>query len=260
MLAVEALMPNRPDFVLSGIDHGQNMGEDVLYSGTVAAAMEGLSLGIPSVAISFAGGDLRADVSMLSDQDRAVAESPATRLFVAAVPCAHAAEHQHAAAPRERHYWCSADPTWEESLFGFSEADAGSLGAADLLDRWRLDRLSQEKDIGFSRDSGWLHISHSSTPGPHPSRNARFGGDVVAAPIENEQRGPRRRLVELLQQQGIRDLAVLNAIDRIPGTCSCRLAFGTALTKIRRFRSGTARRFAAVHSRPLAGAAEAQGK
>src|SRR4026208_1465680 len=68
MLAVEALLPERPDFVLSGINHGQNMGEDGLYSGTVAAAMEGLSLGIPSVAISFAGGDLRADVSMLKDQ------------------------------------------------------------------------------------------------------------------------------------------------------------------------------------------------
>src|SRR5881397_364401 len=68
MLAVEALMPERPDFVLSGINHGQNMGEDVLYSGTVAAAMEGLALGIPSIAISFAGGDLRADVSMLRDQ------------------------------------------------------------------------------------------------------------------------------------------------------------------------------------------------
>ena len=58
-------MPERPDFVLSGINHGQNMGEDVLYSGTVAAAMEGLALGIPSIAISFAGGDLRADVSQL---------------------------------------------------------------------------------------------------------------------------------------------------------------------------------------------------
>ena len=68
MLAVEALMPDRPDFVLSGINHGQNMGEDVLYSGTVAAAMEGLALGIPSIAISFAGGDLRADVSMLDGQ------------------------------------------------------------------------------------------------------------------------------------------------------------------------------------------------
>ena len=68
MLAVEALMPERPDFVLSGINHGQNMGEDVLYSGTVAAAMEGLSLGIPSIAVSFAGGDLRADVSQLRGQ------------------------------------------------------------------------------------------------------------------------------------------------------------------------------------------------
>jgi 5'-nucleotidase len=68
MLAVEALMPERPDFVLSGINHGQNMGEDVLYSGTVAAAMEGLALGVPSIAISFAGGDLRADVSQLKQQ------------------------------------------------------------------------------------------------------------------------------------------------------------------------------------------------
>jgi 5'-nucleotidase len=45
MLAIEALMPRRPDFVLSGVNHGPNMGEDVLYSGTVAAAMEGLALG-----------------------------------------------------------------------------------------------------------------------------------------------------------------------------------------------------------------------
>jgi 5'-nucleotidase len=68
MLGVEALMPERPAWVLSGVNHGQNMGEDVLYSGTVAAAMEGLALGIPSVAISFAGGDLRADVGQLRGQ------------------------------------------------------------------------------------------------------------------------------------------------------------------------------------------------
>src|SRR5687768_3192968 len=68
MIAVEALLPERPDFVLSGINHGQNMGEDVLYSGTVAAAMEGLALGVPSIAISFAGGDLRADVTQLKQQ------------------------------------------------------------------------------------------------------------------------------------------------------------------------------------------------
>jgi 5'-nucleotidase len=68
MLAVEQLMPNRPDFVLSGINHGPNMGEDVLYSGTVAAAMEGLALGVPSIAISFAGRDtLGAKESLLEE-------------------------------------------------------------------------------------------------------------------------------------------------------------------------------------------------
>lgn len=61
MLACEALLEERPDFVISGINHGPNMGEDVLYSGTVAAAMEGLALGIPAIALSFAGSVLRAD-------------------------------------------------------------------------------------------------------------------------------------------------------------------------------------------------------
>jgi 5'-nucleotidase len=57
MLALETLMPERPDFVFSGVNHGPNMGEDVLYSGTVAAAMEGVMLGVPGVAVSFAGSD-----------------------------------------------------------------------------------------------------------------------------------------------------------------------------------------------------------
>ncbi len=55
LLALGTLMPDRPSFVFSGVNHGPNMGEDVLYSGTVAAAMEGVTLGVPSVAISFAG-------------------------------------------------------------------------------------------------------------------------------------------------------------------------------------------------------------
>jgi 5'-nucleotidase len=57
LLALGALAPERPDFVVSGINHGPNMGEDVLYSGTVAAAMEGLAFGIPGVAVSYAGTD-----------------------------------------------------------------------------------------------------------------------------------------------------------------------------------------------------------
>lgn len=55
LIALNQLLPAPPDFVLSGVNHGPNMGEDVLYSGTVAAAMEGTILGIPSIAFSFAG-------------------------------------------------------------------------------------------------------------------------------------------------------------------------------------------------------------
>jgi len=58
LLALELLLETRPDFVFSGVNHGPNMGEDVLYSGTVAAAMEGLSAGVPGIAVSFAGDDM----------------------------------------------------------------------------------------------------------------------------------------------------------------------------------------------------------
>lgn len=56
-LAVGELLGRRPDIVLSGVNHGPNMGEDVLYSGTVAGAMEATMLGIPAVAFSYAGRD-----------------------------------------------------------------------------------------------------------------------------------------------------------------------------------------------------------
>ena len=54
-LALHALLDRRPDAVLSGINHGPNLGTDVLYSGTVSAAMEGAIEGIPSIAMSLVG-------------------------------------------------------------------------------------------------------------------------------------------------------------------------------------------------------------
>ncbi|HZK25495.1 MAG TPA: 5'/3'-nucleotidase SurE [Oscillospiraceae bacterium] len=53
-LAVEALLPHKPDLVISGINRGANLGTDVLYSGTVSAAIEGVVLGIPAIAVSLA--------------------------------------------------------------------------------------------------------------------------------------------------------------------------------------------------------------
>ncbi|GMR20301.1 MAG: 5'/3'-nucleotidase SurE [Gammaproteobacteria bacterium] len=54
-LAITGLMPEEPDMVISGINRGANLGDDVLYSGTVAAAMEGRFLGLPAIAISLTG-------------------------------------------------------------------------------------------------------------------------------------------------------------------------------------------------------------
>ena len=51
-IAVTGLLDHKPDVVLSGINDGANMGDDTIYSGTVAAATEGFLLGIPSIAIS----------------------------------------------------------------------------------------------------------------------------------------------------------------------------------------------------------------
>ncbi|HEU0290500.1 MAG TPA: 5'/3'-nucleotidase SurE [Burkholderiales bacterium] len=58
-LAVTGLLKELPDIVISGVNHGANMGDDTIYSGTVAAATEGFLLGIPSIAISLVaeGGD-----------------------------------------------------------------------------------------------------------------------------------------------------------------------------------------------------------
>lgn len=54
-VAITGLLEKEPDMVVSGINSGANLGDDVLYSGTVAAAMEGRFLGLPAIAISLVG-------------------------------------------------------------------------------------------------------------------------------------------------------------------------------------------------------------
>ncbi len=56
-LAITGLLDKEPDMVFAGINHGANLGDDVLYSGTVAAATEGRFLGLPAIAISLASNN-----------------------------------------------------------------------------------------------------------------------------------------------------------------------------------------------------------
>ena len=98
LLAVGALMPTRPAFVFSGINHGPNMGEDVLYSGTVSVAMEAVTLGIPGIAFSYAGRDpevltsYRELVARLVRQITEIEAFPPETLLNVNLPRVHASE------------------------------------------------------------------------------------------------------------------------------------------------------------------------
>ena len=78
-LAVLGFLPAPPVLVVSGVNHGTNLGDDVTYSGTVSAAMEGILLGVPSIAVSLVdGGDF--------DQAARVARLIAMRVLVSGLP------------------------------------------------------------------------------------------------------------------------------------------------------------------------------
>ncbi len=78
-LGVLGFLPERPVLVLAGINHGSNLGDDVTYSGTVSAAMEGTLLGVPSIAVSLAtGGDF--------EEAARVARLAAMRVLVSGLP------------------------------------------------------------------------------------------------------------------------------------------------------------------------------
>jgi len=56
-VGISQLMEQQPDLVVAGINHGPNLGDDTLYSGTVAAAAEGRHMGMPAIAVSLAGNE-----------------------------------------------------------------------------------------------------------------------------------------------------------------------------------------------------------
>jgi 5'-nucleotidase len=64
--AADRVLPRRPDLVVSGINHGMNLGQDAFYSGTIAAAREGALRGIPAVAASAHATAVQADVADLA--------------------------------------------------------------------------------------------------------------------------------------------------------------------------------------------------
>ena len=84
-LALWALLDSPPDLVLSGINHGSNLGTDVLYSGTVSAAMEGVIEGIPGIAFSltsFAASDFQPAAAFAQSLVAQLAKEPLPELLL----------------------------------------------------------------------------------------------------------------------------------------------------------------------------------
>ena len=81
-VAITGLLEHEPDMVVSGINHGANLGDDVLYSGTVAAAMEGRFLGFPAIAVSLVQNEHRnfdAAAAIVTRLVRQIVEDPLPR-------------------------------------------------------------------------------------------------------------------------------------------------------------------------------------
>lgn len=84
-LAVTGMLDHLPDIIISGINHGANMGDDTIYSGTVAAATEGFMLGIPALAVSlanYAGGNFASAASVVVDLVRRYQHAPFKEAFL----------------------------------------------------------------------------------------------------------------------------------------------------------------------------------
>ncbi len=132
-LGVLGFLPEAPLLVVSGINHGSNLGDDVTYSGTVSAAMEGTLLGVPSVAVSLVEGgdfDVAGEVARLVAMRVLVDGLPPKTLLNLNVPGGdvhgvrvarlghrvYSDKIVQQTDPRGRtHYWIGAgSPRWEE--------------------------------------------------------------------------------------------------------------------------------------------------
>jgi 5'-nucleotidase len=175
MLSMHGLLPRRPDVVVSGINQGSNLGDDVIYSGTVAAAVEGTLLGARSAAISLApdadgGFDFRqaAEVSVTVVERMLAEDNMGGYLLNVNIPSGVPGSARgirvcrlgrrvfregifHNTDPRGRpYYWIGGqDPTWEGGADSdFQAIEDGFISVAPL----RLDWTHEE---GLERVRSW---------------------------------------------------------------------------------------------------------
>lgn len=142
-LAINELMPEPPDMVVAGINHGANLGDDTFYSGTVSAAAEGRHLGLPAIAMSLVSR---------SEDNMACAASVAQKVV------AHLKEHPLAS---DRILNVNVPDVSFDQIKGFEVTRLGRRHKAEMMtkqqDPWGRDiywygKLGEELDAGVGTD------------------------------------------------------------------------------------------------------------
>ena len=220
-LAVTGLLDPEPDIVVSGINAGANLGDDVIYSGTVAAAMEGRVLGLPAIAVSLASShcehfDTAAQVASRLVERIAGCPLDSNVILNVNVPDVEAGALRGFRATRlgHRHRSEPGDPhdrsTRRDHLLGRALRTGAGRGPRD----------------GFRRGARRFRIRHSAArrshaaPEPEPGRALARGGRVaMIGRFEGfgmTSPRTRERLVARLRDEGITDENVLEAIRSVP--------------------------------------------
>jgi 5'/3'-nucleotidase SurE/protein-L-isoaspartate(D-aspartate) O-methyltransferase len=221
-LAITGLLEDEPDMVVSGINAGANMGDDVLYSGTVAAATEGRFLGFPAIAVSMASYTPRHFAYRRPGRGRVGAENSTTRRLMptrfstSMSPICPTTSLQGLLATRLGHRHKAEPVVKSQDPRGRPIYWVGPAGAeAGCRSRHRLSRGAQrlrfsshpaagrpDTPLGASRIAG-LAQGHRGMTQP------RLG-------IGMTSQRTRERLVQRLREEGIRDHRVLDSIRNTP--------------------------------------------
>jgi len=205
-LGVLGFLSERPALVASGVNHGSNLGDDVTYSGTVSAAMEGTLLGVPSIAISLMdGGDVAeaARVAKLIAMRVLVSGLPPKTLLNVNVPGVpprgirltrlgqrmYSEKIVEQTDPRGRtHYWIGAGPPQWEALEGtdMGAVHEGYVAVTPVhLDLTNHRALAQMADWQDGLNAGFRRAA------PAPSKAAPAPVKAPAA-AKKARKAPRR--------------------------------------------------------------------
>src|SRR5262249_47898572 len=213
-LGINAILRERPALVISGINKGANLGDDVTYSGTVSAAMEGTLLGVPSIAVSQIGrGPYDFSIASTFTAElvaRVLANPlPADTLLNVNVP-----QFQNGEQPRGVALTRLGKPRYRGAILQKGDP----RGRKDHSNgRRRGGAVPRGGGHGLRRRQPGQHLGDADPPRPHQLRVVRCAapaGGLVAAGRPHPVTFERERdemVVRQLQARGIRDARVLEA-------------------------------------------------